>query len=100
MWLWPLAALYVLRIVKGADPRWWLVVGTIVGICVESKYTVIFFATGIVFGLLVLPQRRVLFTGWFAGGVLVAALIALPNFLWQAAHGFPMWTLLARGGAV
>src|SRR5579864_4506803 len=23
LWLWPLAALYVLRIVKGADPRWW-----------------------------------------------------------------------------
>jgi Dolichyl-phosphate-mannose-protein mannosyltransferase len=84
----------VLRIVKGADPRWWLVVGTIVGICVESKYTVIFLATGVVFGLLVLPQRRVLFTAWFAGGILVAALIALPNFLWQAAHGFPMWTLL------
>ncbi len=94
LWLWPLAALYVLRIVKGADPRWWLVVGTIVGICVESKYTVIFFAISIVFGLLVLPQRRVLFTAWFAGGILVAALIALPNFLWQAAHGFPMWTLL------
>ncbi len=94
LWLWPLAALYVLRIVKGADPRWWLVVGTIVGICVESKYTVIFFAISIVFGLLVLPQRRVLFTAWFAGGVLVAVLIALPNFLWQAAHAFPMWTLL------
>ncbi|HEY6485475.1 MAG TPA: glycosyltransferase family 39 protein [Candidatus Cybelea sp.] len=94
LWLWPLAALYVLRIVKGADPRWWLVVGTIVGICVESKYTVIFFAIGIVFGLLVLPQRRVLFCPWFAGGVLIAALIALPNFLWQATHGFPMWTLL------
>jgi len=94
LWLWPLAALYVLRIVKGADPRWWLMVGTIVGICMESKYTVVFFAIGLLFGLLVLPQRRVLFTGWFVGGVLVAALIALPNFLWQAAHGFPMWTLL------
>jgi 4-amino-4-deoxy-L-arabinose transferase-like glycosyltransferase len=94
LWLWPLAALYVLRIVKGADPRWWLVVGTIVGICVETKYTVIFFGFGIVFGLLVLAQRRALFSGWFAGGVFIAALIALPNFLWQAAHAFPMWTLL------
>jgi hypothetical protein len=99
LWLWPLAALYVLRIVKGADQRWWLVVGTIVGICVESKYTVIFFAAGIVFALLALPQRRVLFSRWFVGGVLVAALIALPNFLWQAVHGFPMWTLLRAAAA-
>ena len=28
------------------------------------------------------------------GGVLIAAAIALPNFVWQAAHGYPMWTLL------
>ncbi|MBV9233070.1 MAG: glycosyltransferase family 39 protein, partial [Candidatus Eremiobacteraeota bacterium] len=32
LWLWPLAALYVLRIVKGADPRWWLAVGAIGGV--------------------------------------------------------------------
>src|SRR5579863_8477424 len=26
LWLWPLAALFALRIVKGADPRWWVAV--------------------------------------------------------------------------
>lgn len=98
LWLWPLAALYVLRIVKGADPRWWLAVGAIAGIAFESKYTVIFFAAGIVLALLMLPQRRALFTPWFAAGVLLATAIALPNFLWQAAHGFPMWAVLHAAG--
>ncbi|MBV8196833.1 MAG: glycosyltransferase family 39 protein [Candidatus Eremiobacteraeota bacterium] len=94
LWLWPLAALLVLRIVKGANPRWWLAVGGIVGLALESKYSAIFFATAVVAALLVLPQRRALATPWFVGGVVLAALIALPNFLWQAAHGYPMWTLL------
>jgi hypothetical protein len=94
LWLWPLAALYVLRIVRGADPRWWLAVGAIVGVAIESKYSVLFFAAGMIAALLALPQRRALVTPWFLGGVLIAAAIALPNFLWQAAHGYPMWTLL------
>jgi len=94
LWLWPLTALYVLRIVKGADPRWWLAVGATMGIAMESKYSAVFFVAAMLAGLAVLPQRRALATPWFALGVLVAAAIALPNFLWQASHGYPMWTLL------
>lgn len=99
LWLWPLAALYVLRIVKGADPRWWLAVGAIAGICIESKYTVLFFAAAVIVGLLAVPQRRILFTPWFAAGLVLAGVIALPNFLWQAGYGFPMWTLLRAAAA-
>ena len=94
LWLWPLAALYTLRLAKGADPRWWLAVGAIVGISLESKYSVILFFAALIAALLVTPQRRALVTPWFAGGVLVAAFLALPNFLWQAAHAYPMLTLL------
>jgi len=41
LWLWPLLALYTLRLTKGADPRWWLAVGAITGICLQSKYSVL-----------------------------------------------------------
>jgi hypothetical protein len=92
--LWPLAALYMLRIVKGGDPRWWLAVGAIVGLGVESKYSMLFFASGLLAGLLAGPQRRALLTPWFLAGALLAGAIALPNFVWQASHGYPMWTLL------
>jgi hypothetical protein len=97
LWLWPLAALYVLRVVRGADPRWWLAAGACIGVGLESKYSVIFFALALIAGLALTAQRRALLTPWFAGGVAVAALIALPNFVWQAAHGFPMWELLRNG---
>jgi hypothetical protein len=99
LWLWPLAALYVLRIVDGrSDPRWWLAVGAIFGIALESKYSVAFFAGAMVAGLALTPQRRALFTPYFLGGVAIAAIVALPNFIWQAAHGYPMWTLLRDAG--
>ncbi len=98
LWLWPLAALFVLRTVKGGDPRWWLAAGAVVGLALESKYSVIFFAAAMLVALAALPQRRVLATPWFLAGAGIAVAIALPNFIWQAQHGYPMLTLLRDAG--
>jgi len=97
LWLWPLAALFVLRIVKGECPRYWLAVGALFGIALESKYSVAYFILALLVGLLLTGQRRILWSKWFAGGVAMAIVIALPNFWWQAAHGFPMLELLRNG---
>ncbi len=97
LWLWPLAALYVLRIVHGASERLWLAAGTAIGFSLESKYSVLYFAVAIIAGLLLTPERRILRSKWFVGGMLIAVAIALPNFLWQASNGFPMWELLRNG---
>lgn len=94
LWLWPLAMLYVVRLTKGADPRWWLAIGAIIGVCIQSKYSVVFFAGSMLAGLLLTAARRILFTRWFIAGGVLAGLIALPNFLWQAHFGFPMLELL------
>jgi len=99
LWLWPLAALYIVRITRGADPRGWLAAGAAIGFSVESKYSVIFFAVALLLGLLLTPERRILGSKWFAAGAAVAIIIALPNFIWQAANGFPMWELLRAGQA-
>jgi hypothetical protein len=97
LWLWPLAALYTLRLAKGADPRGWLAVGAIMGVCLQSKYSVVFFFAALLLGLLLTPERRILFSRWFLAGCGVCGLIALPNFLWQAYYGFPMLELLRNG---
>ncbi len=97
LWLWPLAALYVLRLAKGGDPRLWLAAGAAIGVSLESKYSVAFFAVALAIGLALTPQRRALMSPWFLAGAALAATIALPNFLWQAVHGFPMWELLRNG---
>ncbi len=97
LWTWPLMALFVVRLTQGADPRWWLAVGAVAGISLESKYSVLFFFAALLAGLLVTPARKVLFGRWFAAGCGVAVLIALPNLLWQWHHGFPMLELLENG---
>ena len=97
LWTWPLIALLIVRISKGADPRWWLAVGAAAGLSVESKYSALFFLTAILAGMLLTPVRRILADRWFAAGCALAALIALPNFLWQVQNGLPMLELLKNG---
>ncbi|MBV8488938.1 MAG: glycosyltransferase family 39 protein, partial [Candidatus Eremiobacteraeota bacterium] len=99
LFTWPLIVLFVVRIVKGGDPRWWLAAGAALGVSLESKYSVAFFAVALAGGLLLTPQRRVLASPWFFAGMGLASLIELPNFLWQAVHGFPMLELLHNGVA-
>ena len=53
-----------------------------------TKYTICFFIAGILGGMLLTGARRYFLSGWFWGGVGVALLIFLPNFLWQVRHGF------------
>jgi hypothetical protein len=97
LWTWPLIALLVVRITKGADLRLWLAVGAIAGLSIESKYSVLFFLAALLLGLLLTPERRILFSSWFAAGAALAVLISLPNFLWQWHYGFPMLELLKAG---
>jgi hypothetical protein len=97
LWLWPLAALYVLRMVNGASPKLWLAAGAAIGVSLESKYSVAYFAIALVAALLVVPERRILRSTYFLAGAALALLVALPNFIWQASNAFPMWELLRNG---
>jgi len=58
LWLWPLAALYLLRIADGASPRLWLAVGAVLGVSFEGKYSVVFFAVALAIGLALTKERR------------------------------------------
>ncbi|HEY3676118.1 MAG TPA: glycosyltransferase family 39 protein [Candidatus Tumulicola sp.] len=97
LWAWPLIALYVGRLARGADPRWWLGVGAAAGIALESKYSAAFFLVAAFVGVVFTRTRSVLKTPWFAWGALLGVAIALPNVLWQAHYGFPMVELLRNG---
>ncbi len=85
---WVLIAYFVIRLLKTENPRWWLAIGTTVGIGLMTKYTMCFYVAGILGGLLLTRQRRFLMTPWFWGGTALAVLIFLPNLLWQLRHGF------------
>jgi len=85
---WVLIAYFVIRLLKTEDARWWLAIGAAIGLGLETKYTVFFFVAGLLGGMLLTRARRFFLSGLFWGGVGLAMLIFLPNFLWQVRHGF------------
>src|SRR5689334_15885861 len=49
---WVLTAYFVLRLLKSDDPRWWVAIGSAIGLGMLSKYTMGVFVTGLTVGVL------------------------------------------------
>ena len=94
MAVWPLVALLVYRISRGADPRWWVAAGALTALGFWSKYSIAFFGVALVIGLLLTPQRAMLRSKWFFAGVILCAALIAPNVWWQWHYHFPMLQLL------
>jgi len=88
-YLWGVTVTYLLvRLVKSDDPQWWVPIGAVIGVGMESRYTIGFLALGIVGAVLLTPIRRHLASRWLWIGVTLSILIFLPNVIWQAQHNF------------
>ena len=85
---WILVAYFVIRLLKSEDPRWWLAVGSSIGLGMMAKYSIAFFAVGVLGGLILTPGRRYLRNPWLWWGAGLAMLIVLPNLIWQLQHDF------------
>ena len=86
---WALALYAMVRAGEGgpAARRWWALAGLAVGLGFLAKYTILAFAAGAVgYGLFSARGRD-----WTGAAIAAgtAALVALPNILWNAARGFP-----------
>jgi hypothetical protein len=92
--LWTAIAFLIVRIAKGGSERLWLAVGALAGVAILNKYGVIFWLSGVSLGLCLTPMRRSMRQRWFWFGAVIAALIALPNFLWEWKYHFPFLELM------
>lgn len=93
---WLGCAWLLIRILKTRDRRLWLWFGILTGFGLENKYSMLIFGAGVVAGLLLTRDRRVLATPWpwIAGGL--ALVIFLPNLWWNVQHHFPFLELQAN----
>jgi 4-amino-4-deoxy-L-arabinose transferase-like glycosyltransferase len=85
---WVLTAYFTLRLLKSDDPRWWIAIGSSIGLGMLSKYTMPFFIAGLVVAVLATDLRKHLKNKWLWWGVVVSVVIFLPNLIWQAQHNF------------
>jgi hypothetical protein len=66
--------------------------GLILGVGLENKHSIGFFALALVIGLLLSGGRGLLASRYFALGALIAAACTIPDVWWQAQHG---WATIA-----
>jgi hypothetical protein len=83
------ATYLVARALGRGERRTWLLAGAVVGVGLMTKHTMLLWAGCLGVGLVATHHRRVLrkASPWL--GLLIAALVFLPNVLWQMQNGFP-----------
>lgn len=95
--IWLLCAWIAIRIVKGANPRWWLAFGVLAGVGLLNKHTMLVFGFAMVAGLLISGHARVFTSRWIWLAGALAFLIFFPNLLWEARHGWPQIEVVRNG---
>src|SRR5947199_2698128 len=85
---WALAATILIVLLRDERPQRWLAFGLVAGLGLLTKETILFWGFALVVGLLLNPQRRLLFTRWTLFGSLIAFVLFLPFLIWNAANGW------------
>ena len=91
---WVLLAWCVIRLLRDEEPRWWLAIGLVAGLGMQTKYSIAFQLAGVLVGVLLTDARRHLASGWFWAGGGVALLIVAPNLVWLIRHDFVSYHFL------
>lgn len=85
---WTLSATILIVLLRDDQPRRWLWFGLVTGLGLLTKETILFWGFALILGLLLSPQRRLLFTRWTLFGGLIAFALFLPFLLWNAESGW------------
>lgn len=86
---WSLLVWVALKLDASENPAWFPAAGAVFAIAFYAKYSIVMCAFALVAGLVLRGRARLFTSWWFAGTLAAVALIALPNVMWQAAHGWP-----------
>lgn len=89
-----LVAYLITRGVLRNEPRmyWWA--GLVGGLAFETKYTILLWTIALALGVALCGPRSIFRSRDLWIGIGIAVVIALPNAIWQAAHGSPFLELV------
>lgn len=103
---WSLVTWLVVRIVRArerddgrATPRLYVYAAAAIAFGLYAKYSMGLLVAALLVGLLLTRERRALATPWAAACAALTTLLVLPNFLWQAMHGWAFLAFMAGDAA-
>jgi Dolichyl-phosphate-mannose-protein mannosyltransferase len=87
---WTLSSYYIICWIDTENKKYLYYIGVCFGLGMLSKYTMSFFIISFWVSILLTSRRKWLLSRHFYFAMLIALLIALPNFIWQFTHHFPV----------
>ena len=87
---WTAMAYGLIRFQQTGKPLHLYIAGVSFGLGMLSKYTMAFYAVGLMAGILLAWDRKILTNRHFYYAIGLGFLIFLPNLGWQVRHGFPV----------
>jgi hypothetical protein len=91
VFFWTLMAYGLIHYVKTGENGGLYIAGIGFGLGMMSKYSVAFFAAGLLIGLLLTKQRKIFLNKHFYYALLAGLVIFMPNVIWQWQHEFPVF---------
>jgi len=79
----------VARFLRTGDSRLWLWFGVLAGLGLENKHSTLSFGFAVTVALLLTDKRREFARPWIWMAGAIAAVLFLPNLVWQIQHHFP-----------
>jgi 4-amino-4-deoxy-L-arabinose transferase-like glycosyltransferase len=93
---WAGAVLVFARLLRGDDPRLWILFGLVAGVGLENKLSVLFLGFGVVAGLVLSGSWHHFSNRWLWLGGLVAGGLFLPYLVWQMQHDWATLEFMRR----
>jgi hypothetical protein len=90
VFFWTMMAYALFNYKLNEKNKWLYLFGIAMGLGMQSKYSVSFYALGLIAGLLITGSRTIFLNKHFYFAGLIAFIIFLPNLLWQYNHNFPI----------
>ena len=87
---WTITLYLCVRLLTSRDPRWWVAIGLSAGVGSEAKWNIGFLIAALGFGFAASREARgLLLSRYLLIGAVIAAALAAPDLIWQAANGWP-----------
>jgi len=90
IFFWTAMAYGLIRFQQTGKPVYLYVAGISFGLGMLAKYTMAFYSVGLLAGLLITWDRKVLASRHFYFAIGLGLLLFMPNLIWEARNGFPV----------